>query len=151
MDVHTVLETTRKAIADLSNPSANQYLVEFERSALAWEISELLIAENDNQCRFFGAKFLYSKIQKQFHQLTSSNVQQLTQSLVGHILRMSQEANVEFNVCRYLCLALAALALQMNQSGILNQILAWLNPIIGVCPTVLLEPRLSRKFTLCRF
>ena len=138
-NVHTVLETTRAAIADLSNPSANQYLVELERSPIAWEVAEHLVSEPDNQCRFFGAKFLYSKIQKQYHQLSAINVQQLTQSLVGHILKLSQEANVEFNVCRYLCLALAALALQMNQSGILNQILAWLNPIIGVCPMVLLE------------
>jgi len=138
-----LIEQTKAAIAAMSNPAetarANEWLVEFERSAAAWEVADALVREENGSCRFFGAKFLYSKVQKQCIQLDPSNVGMLTQSLVQHILRISQEQNVEFNVCRYLCLALAALALQMNQTGILGQILTWLNPIISVCPNVLLE------------
>eukprot|EP00598_Pedospumella_elongata_P005229 CAMPEP_0184979480 /NCGR_PEP_ID=MMETSP1098-20130426/9762_1 /TAXON_ID=89044 /ORGANISM="Spumella elongata, Strain CCAP 955/1" /LENGTH=1016 /DNA_ID=CAMNT_0027502801 /DNA_START=13 /DNA_END=3063 /DNA_ORIENTATION=+ len=139
----SLIDQTKAAIAAMSNPAetarANEWLVEFERSAAAWEVADALVREENGSCRFFGAKFLYSKVQKQYIQLDPSNVGMLTQSLVQHILRISQEQNVEFNVCRYLCLALAALALQMNQTGILSQILTWLNPIISVSPNVLLE------------
>ena len=66
----------------------------------------------------------------------------LTQTLVQHIIRMSQtqgSITTEMNVCRYLCLAVATIALQSNQSGIVSQILTWLNPIINSVPTLLLE------------
>lgn len=46
---------------------------------------------------------------------------------------------MEMNVCRYLCLAVATLALQSNQAGIVSQILTWLNPIINTVPALLLE------------
>ncbi|KAJ1408901.1 armadillo-type protein [Ochromonadaceae sp. CCMP2298] len=134
---------TKAAIAALSSPTettrANEWLVEFERSAAAWEVADFLVREEVGSYRFFGAKFLYSKLQRQYVQLDASSGAMLTQSIVGHILRLSQEPTVELNVCRYLCLALATLALQMNQSGILQQILQWLNPIITTCPSVLLE------------
>lgn len=143
MSSTALMDQAKAAIAALSNPSetnrANEWLVEFERSRAAWEVSDGLVREENGPYRFFGAKFLYSKVQKQYIQLDEASVNMLSQSLVQHILRISQDKNVEFNVCRYLCLALAALALQMNQSGILNQILQWLNPIISTNPNVLLE------------
>jgi transportin-3 len=143
MSAGSLIDQAKAAISALAHPAethrANEWLVEFERSPSAWEVSDALVREEHGSYRFFGAKFLYSKVQKQFIQLDANSVNMLTQSLVQHILRIGQEKNVEFNVCRYLCLALAALALQMNQSGILTQILQWLNPIISSNPNVLLE------------
>lgn len=141
----SLIETTKSAIDALSHPQetvrANEWLVNFERSATSWEVAELLLREPVTavQYRFFGAKFLYSKLQRQFFQLDDNNVQLLTQSLVDNIIRLSQEQPIELNVCRYVCLALATLALQQNQPGIVSQLLAWLGPIINTAPAVLLE------------
>ena len=46
---------------------------------------------------------------------------------------------MEMNVCRFLCLAVATLALQCNTPGIISEIFSWLNPIVQSCPIVLLE------------
>jgi hypothetical protein len=46
---------------------------------------------------------------------------------------------MEMNVCRFLCLAVATLALQCNTPGIISEIFTWLNPIVQSCPIVLLE------------
>lgn len=116
---------------------ASEWLTEFERSYSAWEVAEQCLHETD-PFRFFGAKFLYSKLQKQFVSLERSHAEVLTQVLVQHIIRLSKERPVPTAVCRYICLALAACAIQLNQSGVVNQILAWLNPVIQSSPSVLL-------------
>lgn len=91
--------------------------------------------------RFFGAKFLYSKSQKQFFQLDMATSAKLTQMILQHIIRLSTGGSqkLEMNVCRYLCLSVATLALQSNTPGIVHDILMWLNPVVQTCPLILLE------------
>ena len=139
----TPIEQVKVAITALSNPSetatANQWLVAFERSVDSWTAAEQLLRETDSQCRFFGAKFLYSKVQRDFLQLNESTIPSLVHTMVQHIIRFAGESTVDMKVCRYLCLALAALAVQINQEGIVTQILLWFNPIVTTNPRVLLE------------
>jgi hypothetical protein len=55
---------------------------------------------------------------------------------------------------RYVCLCIAATAVQMNQDGIIQQILLWLNPVLSTTPRVVLEllillPEESRNRNIC--
>ena len=138
-----LLERAKTAITSLSDSTqtanANEWLVDFERSFAAWQVADRLVREETGQFRFFGAKFLYSKISRQYFQLEEGAITSLTQTLVQLILQFGQDPSVDFVVCRYLCLALAVLVLQMNKSGIISQVLQWLNPIITTNPKVLLE------------
>lgn len=138
-----ILATVKQAINALSSHSetakANEWLVEFEKSQSAWTVSDQLIAEEKGSpYRFFGAKFLYSKVQRQFYELSAQSAQSLITSLVQHVLRLAMETPVEYQVIRYLSLAIAALAIQLNQSGVVNHILNWLNPVVNQSPGVLL-------------
>lgn len=137
------LSVVKAAIAAMATPSetqrANEWLVDFERSSAAWQVCDLLLREPDASHQFFGAKFLYSKIQRQFLQLDAAMVASLSQNLVQHIITTSQQPVPTMNVIRYLCLALAALTLQLNQEGIVSNILVWLHPVLGKSPGVLLE------------
>ena len=141
----SVLEEAKNAIIALSIPAetlrANQWLVQFEKSNAAWEVADRLLSEAPGSAnRFFGAKFLYSKIQRDFGQLNEGSIPSLTHTIVQHIIRLSRDsANLELNVCRYLCLSLAALAVQINQDGVVSQVLQWLNPILSTSPRILLE------------
>lgn len=137
-----LINQVKYAINALSVPNetrnANDWLISFEKSSEAWSASEQLLNEPPGMYRFFGAKFLYSKIQKQSILLSEDSSNALLQVLVQYIIRMSQESPVEFNVVRYLALGLSALLLQKNKEGTVHQILQWLNPIIASSPITLL-------------
>eukprot|EP01039_Chlorochromonas_danica_P010540 gene10540-11677_t len=138
-----ILPTVKQAIAALAQPGetakANEWLVDFEKSSSAWVAADLLLTEEKGSpYRFFGAKFLYSKIQRQFYELQRNEAEQLISSLVQHLLRLANEKPHETQVIRYLCLSVAALAVQLNQAGVVSQVLRWLNPIIPQAPSVLL-------------
>jgi transportin-3 len=141
----TSLDEVKNAIIALSIPTetlrANQWLVDFEKSNAGWEVADRLLNEAPGSTnRFFGAKFLYSKIQRDFSQLNEGSIPSLTHTIVKHIIRLASEsAKLELNVCRYLCLSLAALAVQINQDGVVTQVLQWLNPILVTSPRILLE------------
>ena len=64
-----LINQVKYAINALSAPNetrnANDWLISFEKSSEAWSASEQLLNEPPGMYRFFGAKFLYSKIQKQ--------------------------------------------------------------------------------------
>ena len=140
----TTVEEVKNAINALSIPAetlrANQWLVDFEKSNNAWEVADRLLSEAPGSShRFFGAKFLYSKIQRDFGQLNEGSIPSLTHTIVQHIIRLSGDIKLELNVCRYLCLSLAALAVQINQDGVVSQVLQWLNPILSTSPRILLE------------
>lgn len=98
--------------------------------------------------RFYGANIFYNKIRRDFHQLReryyissldlcSSN--SLKTALVEHIINLSQESPLDLLVIRRICLALAVLALQLNQRGVVNEILTYMNPVIATSPVILLE------------
>ena len=52
---------------------------------------------------------------------------------------MTNEANIEKSVCQRICLCVSALALQINQDGIISEILGQLNSIIATSPLIILE------------
>lgn len=146
------METARNAIAAMQQGSgpafvqASQWLIDFEHSAEAWGVAwELVSGEGtsieDSTYRFFGAKIVYSKIQRDFDQLGQDQIADFTQKLVARVIDLSQKygEEVSFVVCRYLCLSIAAMALQVNQEGVVNQILIWFNPILQSAPRVMLE------------
>ena len=123
---------------------AQDMLMQFEASREAWTIAAQLLYDasdesNQHHFRFFGAKMLYSKIQRDFDQLADSDISAFMQSLVGHIINLSQEPNIEMKVCRYMCLSIAALAIQINQPGVIRVVLQWLNPVLTGAPAVILE------------
>lgn len=127
----------------MSNPSetakANEWLVEFEKSPAAWTAGDALLRENKGSpCRFFGAKFLYAKVCRQFHELTPQASTQLTEALIAHLLRLAGEQPIEWQLIRYLCMSIAGLAIQCKQSGCVDQILTWLNSVVTTSPGVLL-------------
>jgi hypothetical protein len=123
---------------------ANNWLIDFERTTDAWEVSNLLSSEPlESQCLFWGAKILYTKIKRDFHQLESNPgyITQLPSIIVQHLTRLASvpQSNENKVTCRYLCLSLAALAVQVNQDGIVGQLLQLINPIVETNSQVVLE------------
>ena len=145
------IEQCRSAIMAMqSQPGgakeASKWLSSFEESSEAWQAAwELVSGDGDSQelqmYRFFGAKMIYSKIQRDFSQLGAEEVPAFTQRLVERVIDMTQKyaEGDYFIVCRYLCLAIAAMALQVNREGVVSQILIWFNPILQTAPQILLE------------
>eukprot|EP01035_Chromulina_nebulosa_P019708 gene19708-25633_t len=116
-------DMVKSAISALLIPSettnANKWLTDFERQFIAWEIAEKLLNEPSNTTfRFFES---------------------LIKSIVEHLIKLSEEKPLDTRVCRYLSLALSALSLQINQEGVVSQILSWLNAIINSAPKVILN------------
>ena len=142
------IEQVKAAIIALGDgkvgQGAHDDLMRFEASRAAWEVAAQLLYDssslsNAHEFRFFGAKMLYSKIQRDFDQISEGNVPAFMNSLVQHIIALSQIPNVEMKVCRYVCLSIAALAVQINQPGVIKAVLLWLNPILTTAPKVVLE------------
>lgn len=139
------IDQVRETIAALSIPSrtneANVWLVEFGKSQLAWTIAHHLISESATkpQDAFFGAIILHSKVQRDIVHLEPSLIPQLMQSLVQHVMRLCGESPFNMNICRYVCLSIATVALQTNQEGVFHQMLGWLNPILSSHAGVVLE------------
>lgn len=139
------LEALKRAIYALSVPSetqnANAWLVDFEKQVIAWEISLTLLSEpSQSPLRFYGAKFIYSKIKRNFFQLSHQDtVTSLMNNLNNYLLKLAHEKPLDMKVCRYICLALSALSLQINHPGIISSILNWLNPIVTTAPRIILQ------------
>ncbi|RYH12455.1 hypothetical protein EON65_38270, partial [archaeon] len=134
-------QTVKQAIQALNSPSetqrANDWLVDFEKSSQCWTLADHLLHDGPGTpYRFFGAKFLYSKIQRQFDELDLASSQALTASLVTHLVRLSSESVTEWKVVRYLCLAIAAMAVQLAQPNTVQSILGHLNPVIPTNPSI---------------
>lgn len=123
---------------------AEHWLIDFERTSDAWEVSNLLLSEPlDSPHLFWGAKILYTKIKRDFHQLESNPgyITQLPSIIVQHLTRLalsSQSKEIKVT-CRYLCLSLAALVVQLNQDGSIGQLLQLINPILESNSEVVLE------------
>lgn len=129
-----------------TSKQANAWLQNFESQPESWTHSDTLLrepfsAQNTDGLfyRQWGGKMLHNKIQRYFHQLGPDQIPSLTQSLLAHLFAFAQQHPMEFPVCRYVCLSIAALAVQINQDGVVAQILQWLNPLIITSPKVVLE------------
>jgi len=125
---------------------ATKWISTFEMTVDAWQVADRLLqevpqtgVERAPPYQFFGAKMLYSKIQRNFSQLSAQQVPGLMDSIVQHIINLCSLPTTESVVFRYLCLSLAALALQSNQPGAVEHILTALSPIILTHARVLLE------------
>lgn len=130
------LSSVKEAIDALSNPqktkTANEWLIQFEKSPDAWVVSERMLHETNQTYGFFGAKFLYSKIQKQAILLNENQKSDLQATLSEHIIRIATHFKTDSQQLRYLCLCLSALALQMNDSRVIQATLNRLNPLVAV-------------------
>jgi hypothetical protein len=140
-----LVASVKETMLALNNPgqtqAANAMLMQFEQSNEAWQVLDLLLREPPGSAhRFLASITLYSKVQRDLTtQLGPAVYGQFSQNLVAHLIRLSQEPHVDMNVCRYVCLSIAATAVQMNQDGIIKQIFEWLNPLLGTTPQVILE------------
>lgn len=135
------LDIVKAAITQLGkDPSADDWLEQFECQEQAWTLSNALLLEPPGSVfRLWGAKILYKKARYDFIQLDATSAQQLKLHLVSQLISVSAEASVEMPLCRYICLALSALCIELAEDGIVSQILSWLNDVVVSKPLVILE------------
>ena len=79
------MESVANAIDALGrdNGDADRFLTTFERTGEAWEVCYALLVSSTNPThRFFAAKMLYSKAQRDYIQLDSAAASQLKASLL---------------------------------------------------------------------
>ena len=136
------MESVVKAIDALGrdNGDADRFLTTFERSTEAWEVCYgLLVSSTNPTYRFFAAKMLYSKAQRDYIQLDSAGASQLKASLLQQLVAQGKDSNVPMNICRYMCLAISALAIQGLESNVVSEILQHLNELVQVRPLIILE------------
>ena len=141
-DSATNFRLAKEAISQLGkNPLSDRWITEFEESMDAWDVACALLNEplENTTFRFMGAKMLYSKVKKDFLQLNPTSAQQLTTTLVARIILLTKEPTMDMPVCRFVCLALSSLSIQLEEDGIISRILGWLNEIISIKPLVILE------------
>eukprot|EP01041_Mallomonas_annulata_P005792 gene5792-11694_t len=126
--------------AQVDNRKANEWLMDFERSPAAWEVAHLLLLEpRKSPYRFFGANILHNKIRQDIEQLQGDSPNDLKRVLINDLILMGNESDLEKSVCQRICLCVSALALQLNQNGIISEILSSLNSIISTSPIIILE------------
>ena len=132
----------REAITALGTPShdaANSWLTEFESTPEAWEAAQTLLQDPPGSTtRFYGANMFYNKIRRDFIQLRSSATE-LRVYLVELVGSLSQEHSIDRTLLRRVLLALAALALQLNEPNVVNDILDKLSPVLSHAPQILLD------------
>jgi hypothetical protein len=135
------LDIVKAAIIQLGkDPSADDWLKQFECQEQAWALSNALLLEPPGSVfRFWGAKILYKKARYDFIQLDPTSAQQLKVHLVSQLISVSAEASVDMPLCRYICLALSALCIELAEDGIVSQILSWLSDVVVSKPLVILE------------
>lgn len=143
-------EQVKAAVLAIQNPAhskdANEWLMKFQKTPESWTLSDRLLREPNSESskngtlfRQWGGKMLHSKIQRNLDELSADQIGPLTQSLLAYLMVLAQQEPLEINVCRCVCLCIAALAVQMNQAGVVQQILLWLNPLLLSSPRLVLE------------
>ena len=139
------IDEIKRAILEAHrNPNSleSEKLTKFEGTIEAWAISAQLLhdASPDTKAqglfRFFGARMIYNKIQRDSDQLDSNGIAGFMQGLVQHIITLSQLPQIETAVYRYVCLSIAAMAIQINHPGVVRSILQWLNPLLASAPHI---------------
>jgi hypothetical protein len=138
-----LLDRAKAAIDALDSPQhcleASAWLVAFERTPDAWTVAQQLMQEHPStNKRFHGANMFYHKIRGDFLQL-GDQAPYLKQTLIDHLVALAAEPQVDIPVYRRVCLSIAALALQMNQAGVVGDILGKLNSVVTSAPRLLLE------------
>ncbi|KAK2580863.1 hypothetical protein KPH14_005937 [Odynerus spinipes] len=129
MDSPPALETVYQAVYSLynnSNPAepgkASLWLGELQKSVFAWKIADEMLQQKRNiESCYFAAQTMRTKIQLSFHELPPEAHTSLRDSLMEHISQINENTNSA--IVTQLCLALAALALQMS---------SWQKPVIDL-------------------
>lgn len=128
---------------------ANQYLTQFQRSVMAWEISDRLLSMNistmstqasddlmvQTQIYFFAAQTIHTKCRSDMLQLPSSSWISLRESLLHHLTRFCNEFNSGVTsgkmhvggsyfrpIVSRLAMALCALSVQMQWYDVVDQL-----------------------------
>jgi transportin-3 len=96
---------------------ADRYLVRFQTSSIAWMVCDRLLSNPAPQVRFFASQTLHNKCQCDVHQLPSASLPSLRDSLMQHL---QQADNGPYKT--QLALAIAALAVQMNWTTIIQDL-----------------------------
>jgi hypothetical protein len=152
------LTTVKQAIQALSIPSqtkaANEWLTSFEKSSDVWTIAPILLEEppspNNVSLQFFAVKFLYSKISKQFYELTNNNnndnsnnnpsnpneqADKLLLYLLNKLIYFSTNSStVDYQIIRYISLSISGIIIQIYKNNIIQDILLYCNPILQSSP-----------------
>ncbi len=129
--------------------NAEAFLSSFEASREAWEVANVIIHDlsiSSNEadiCRCRAMMILYNKIRDDFDQLASTEVPGFMQVLVQYVITLSQTqsqlSKLMITTRKFALLSIAALVLQVNQSGVIRSILQWLNPILTIAPNVVVQ------------
>lgn len=138
-----ILDRVKGAIDALDSPQhcheASAWLVAFQATAEAWDVAQQLLMEpTSTNKRFHGANMFYHKIMHDYPQL-GDRAPLLKQTLISHLLSLASESHSDVPVYRRICLSLAALVLQMNEAGVVSDMLIKLNAIVANAPRLLLE------------
>lgn len=127
------------ALGTAAHDDANQWLTEFEVTPDAWNVAQALLQDPPGtNNRFYGANIFYNKIRRDYIQLKAS-AHDLKAALVVLLSTLAQENPIDSTVTRRVSLALAALALQLNEPNVVSDILVQLSPILSHAPQVLLD------------
>ncbi|KAG5187740.1 armadillo-type protein [Tribonema minus] len=103
---------------------ADKWLQQFQQTAEAWQVADslLMMPDAELQVTFFGAMTIHSKIRFDFHELPSATLPSLKSSLTAHLTRWATAKDLRPAVVTRLCLALAALAVQTNWTGAVQEL-----------------------------
>jgi Importin-beta N-terminal domain len=103
---------------------ADKWLQHFQTTPEAWQVADalLMLPEAELQVLFFGAMTIHSKIRLDFHELPPDSIPSLKASLSTHLTRWATAKDMRPAVVTRLCLALAALAVQTNWTGAVQEL-----------------------------
>lgn len=128
--LHAVFQSP--TITNNQTPNAqaegNQYLTSFQHTSVAWQVCDRLLTETANnqtqtQTNFFAAQTLHAKCRADVLQLGEGDLPGLRDSLMAHLLRFCNSANSSSVIVTRLAMALCALAVQMEWTSVLTDIL----------------------------
>ena len=120
---------------------ADRYLTSFQNTSLAWMVCDRLLAdtaeaspEKQQQRLFFAAQTLHKKCHVDIFELPADSLPSLRDSLLNHLQRYVTAGALRTR----LAMCVAALAVQMNWSTIVTELLA--NPSAVLLPILRVLP-----------
>lgn len=103
---------------------ADRWLQQFQMTEEAWAVADSLLAMSgaELQVTFFAAITLHHKIRYDFHELPASAIPSLKATLTRHLIKWATAKDLRPAVVTRLCLSLAALAVQVNWNGAVQEL-----------------------------
>jgi transportin-3 len=122
-EVRAALDAVYNGSGD-NHSKADKWLQQFQQTSEAWSIADALLRMPDAelQVTFFAAMTIHSKIRFDFHELPAEAVPSLKSSLVAHLTKWATAQDKRPAVVTRLCLTLAALAVQINWTGAVQEL-----------------------------